>query len=366
MISLRIKLAVTIITILLFPFLAISDISGSAINKPAKKIIDMHAHIAGIGAGDSGCFISDDMKKSWKFRIYMKSLGVSEKEVKEKGDSIIIKRFSEELSQSEYVKAAVVLALDGVIGESGDLDIERTEVYIPNEYVLREISKYDNLLFGASINPYRSDAIKRLDKIAEDGAVLLKWLPAIQLIDPADESLVPFYLRLKELGLPLLIHVGDEHSFTKAKNEYADPQRLHLPLKLGVTVIAAHAGTSGKNNGTDNMERLLPMFDEYPNLYADISSLTQINKIRYLGRLLKHTDIYDRLLYGTDMPLINTGLTSPLFHIFKLSPFELISLFKIDNPWDRDVQLKKALDVPEEIFMNTERVLNLGYEKAGE
>jgi predicted TIM-barrel fold metal-dependent hydrolase len=366
MISLRIRLAVTMAAILLSHFFAINSSNSSETNRPEKKIIDMHAHIAGIGAGDSGCFISDAMKNSWKFRIYMKSLGVSEKEVKEKGDSIIIKRFSEELSQSEYVKAAVVLAMDGVIGESGGLDIERTEVYIPNDYVLRQTRKYDNLLFGASINPYRSDAIKRLDEIAEEGAVLLKWLPSIQLIDPADERLVRFYLRLKELGLPLLIHVGDEHSFTKAKNEYADPHRLHLPLKLGVTVIAAHAGTSGKNDGTDNMERLLPMFDEYPNLYADISSLTQINKMGYLGRLLKHEDIHGRLLYGTDMPLIKTGLTSPLFHIFKLSPIELIALFKIDNPWDRDVLLKKALGVPEDIFMNAESVLDLGYERLGE
>ena len=362
----RIKLALIVAAFLLSHVFAINGICGTGTSKPEKKIIDMHAHIAGIGAGDSGCFISDAMKNSWKFRVYLKSFGVSEKEVKEKGDSIIVERFSEELSQSEYVKAAVVLAMDGVIGEDGNLDMQRTEVYIPNEYVIREIRKYDNLFFGASINPYRPDAIQRLDRAVGEGAVLLKWLPSIQLIDPADEKLVPFYLRLKELGLPLLVHVGDEHSFTKAKNEYADPQRLHLPLKMGVTVIAAHAGAGGKNDGMDNMERLLTMFDEYSNLYADISSLTQINKMRYLGRLLKHKDIHGRLLYGSDMPLINTGLTSPLFHFFKLTPLELIALLNIDNPWDRDVQLKKALGVPEEIFMNTERVLHLGYEKTGD
>jgi predicted TIM-barrel fold metal-dependent hydrolase len=356
-----IKAAVLILLILLVkPGLSSA---GAGAYTPEKKILDMHAHIAGIGAGNSGCFISEAMRNSWKFRIYLKSFGVSEKEVKESGDSIIIKRLSEELSESEYVRAAVILAMDGVVDDKGELDLARTEFYIPNEYVAGEIKKYDNLYFGASINPFRRDAVERLDMAVREGAVLVKWLPSIQFIDPSDKRIVPFYLRLKEHGLPLLTHAGDEHSFTKAKNEFADPQRLHLPLKLGVTVIAAHAGTSGKNEGIDNMQRLLPMFDEYPNLYADISSLTQINKMRYLGKLLKHKNIHGRLLYGTDMPLIKTGLTSPLFHIFKLSPREFISLLKTDNPWDRDVRLKKALGVPEGIFTNADSVIKLGYVK---
>ena len=76
-----------------------------------------------------------------------------------------------------------------------------------------------------------------------------KWLPPIQHIDPANQRLVPFYLRLKELGLPLLSHTGSEHSFTRARNELGDPERLRLPLSLGVTVIAAHAAGSGRNQG---------------------------------------------------------------------------------------------------------------------
>ncbi len=366
MLIFNIKLLTMTAAVLIFLMLLVKpDLSnaGADAYTPEKKIIDMHAHIAGIGAGESGCFVSEAMRNSWKFRVYLKSFGVSEKEVKEKGDAIIIKRLSDELSESEYVRAAVILAMDGAVDDKGELDLSRTEFYIPNEYVAREVKKYDNLYFGASINPFRRDAIERLDKAAGDGAVLVKWLPSIQFIDPADKRLVPFYLRLKELGLPLLTHTGDEHSFTKARNEYADPQRLHLPLKLGVTVIAAHVGTSGKNEGIDNMQRLLPMFDEYPNLYADISSLTQINKMRYLGKVLEYKNIHGRLLYGTDMPLIKTGLTSPLFHIFKLSPRELISLLGIDNPWDRDVRLKRALGVPEGIFTNADSVIKPGYVK---
>ncbi len=347
----------TVFTIVSFIILIFSSPVQSSnknpVQMPEKKILDMHAHIAGIGAGNSGCYISPRMRKSWKFNIYLKSFGVTEKELEEHGDSILIKRFSEELAGSEYVNGAVILSMDGVVNEKGELDLAESEFYIPNDYVANEVKKYENLYFGASINPFRKYAIEMLDKAAKDGAVLIKWLPSIQHIDPADERIIPFYLHMKKLGLPLLTHTGDEHSFTKAKNEFADPERLHLPLKLGVTVIAAHAGTSGENNGIDNMERLLPMFKKYSNLYADISSLTQINKKKYLPRLLEHKHLHKRLLYGTDMPLIKTGLTSPLFHTLSISPTELLALMKTDNPWDQDVKLKMALGVPKELFTNS-------------
>ncbi|MCK7472260.1 MAG: hypothetical protein MZU95_17000 [Desulfomicrobium escambiense] len=65
-------------------------------------------------------------------------------------------------------------------------------MYLPNEFVAGEVRRHPNLLFGASINPLRRDALRRLEQVADDGAVLLKWLPPIQHIDPADRRLVPF------------------------------------------------------------------------------------------------------------------------------------------------------------------------------
>ncbi|RJQ16236.1 MAG: metal-dependent hydrolase [Nitrospiraceae bacterium] len=323
-----------------------------------REIIDMHVHAAGIGAG-SECFISERMRSSLKYKVFLRSFGVTEKEVMEHGDEIIIRKLSEQLSRSEYVRAAVVLAMDGAVDSQGKLDPENTEFYVPGEYVAREVQKYNNLYYGASINPYRPDAINRLDAAAEQGAVLVKWLPAIQHIDPADKRLIPFYLRMKELGMPLLTHTGDEHSFTKARNELSDPKRLELPLSLGVTVIAAHMATTGKNGGEENIDRLLSMFSAYPNLYADLSSLTQINKMRYLRKVLRHTEVHGRLLYGTDMPLPQTGIASPVFHTFKLSPRELISILQTDNPWDKDVALKRSIGFPEEIFENAASVLRI-------
>lgn len=329
-----------------------------------QKVIDMHCHAAGIGAGGSGCFVSDRLRRNWRYRMYVKAFGMTEKELLKEGDGLVLKRLSERLSASRSVSAAVVLAMDGVVDEDGELDRERTEIYIPNEFVAAGIRKYPNLLCGASINPHRRNAVERLQQAARDGAVLVKWLPSIQDIDPSDKRLVPFYLKLVDLGLPLLTHTGTERSFTRSRDELADPERLRLPLSLGVTVIAAHCACGGHTQGMPNYDRFLRLCREYPNLYGDISALTQMNRLGQLLQVLAQPELKGRLFYGSDMPLINTAAVSPFAYPFGLSLRQMIAIARIENPWDRDVALKKALGMGEDICMNAAECLKLGSETA--
>ena len=203
-------------------------------------IVDMHCHVAGIGAGGSSCFVSPRLRNNFRFKIYLRSFGVSEAELQQKGDSLVGDRISESLAQSKYVSRAVLLALDGVVGTDGNLDTNRTEVYVPNEFVAEMAARHTNLLFGASGNPYRRDAIARLEWAKAHGAVLVKWIPPIMAIDPSDPKLTAFYKKMVELKLPLLSHTGKEKSFSSAAEEFGDPDKLRLPLSLGVTVVAAH------------------------------------------------------------------------------------------------------------------------------
>lgn len=325
-----------------------------------EAIIDIHCHAAGIGAGGSGCFVSEAMRRSWRYHIYLKAFRVTEAELLREGDGLILCRLSEQLAQSRRVDAAVILAMDGVVGDDGGLNAAGTEVYIPNRFVAEETRRYSNLLFGASVNPYRRDALERLDRAAADGAVLMKWLPSIQQIDPSDRRLIPFYHRLRELGLPLLTHTGKEYSFTSARNELADPELLRLPLSLGVTVIAAHAASSGRSRGEPNHSRFIRLCGEFPNLYADISALTQLNRLGHLVRLLRHRELHGRLLYGTDMPLPNTPLVSPFAFPLSIPPRRMLAISRIANPWDRDVALKEALGVSGTILGNSARLLGRG------
>lgn len=332
-----------------------SLVSSSASAFESHNIVDMHCHLAGIGAGGSGCFVSDRLRRSWKYRIFLKAFGVTEKEVVRDGDGLLLKRLSETLARSRSVSSAVVLALDGVVDGNGELDRERTEIYVKNEFVAAEVRNYPNLLYGASINPYRNDALERLERAATEGAVLVKWLPPVQNIDPSDGRLAPFYEKLRRLNLPLLTHTGEERSFTRSRDELGDPERLRLALSLGVTVIAAHAACGGRSGGEPNYDRFLRLCGEYPNLYADISSLTQINRLGCLRRVLRQPELRGRLLYGTDMPLINTSVVTPFAFPFRLSLRQMIRISRMENPWDRDMALKKALGMQDDNFTGAVR-----------
>ena len=312
-------------------------------------IVDMHCHIAGIGAGGSGCWVSPRMLSNWRFSLYLRAFGVSKKEVLEKGDVVIGDKISESLARSKYVSKAVLLALDGVIGADGRLDTNRTEVCFPDEFVAAMCARHTNLLFGASVNPYRPDALARLEWAKAHGAVLVKWIPPIMEINPDDPKIIPFYKKMAELNLPLLSHTGEEGSFSRATVDFGDPEKLRLPLSLGVKVVAAHIASSAKYHGERGPDRLARLMREYPNLFTDISALTQINKPGYLKEALTRPEFSGRLVYGTDFPLINTALVSPWFS-FHLSLRQKWQIWWTKNPWDRDVLTKHYLGVPTETF----------------
>lgn len=315
-----------------------------------ENIIDMHVHIAGVGSKNSGCFVSATMRKDWRFKLYLRSFDVSEKEILAQGDMLIADKMSKLLVESHYVSRAVILALDGVVDANGNLDFANTEIYVPNEFVVRAVAQHKNFLFGASINPYRKDAIQRIHWAKEHGAVLVKWIPAIMNIDPSDPKIIPFYRELVKLDLPLLTHTGFERSFPKVNNQYCDPEKLRLPLSLGVKVIAAHIASVGKYSGERSTDRLARLMLEFPNLYSDISSLTQFDKLRYLKEALTRNEFKNRLVYGSDFPLINTALVSPWFYVKRLGIKKAREIASLKNPWDRDVKLKQELGTPSDVF----------------
>jgi hypothetical protein len=321
-----------------------------AVEALPTDIVDLHCHLAGIGAGDSGCFVLARLRSNWRFGFYLRSFGVTEEEVLRQGDHVLADHISKTLDESKYVHKAVALAMDGVVDDRGLLDRNRTEIYVPNEFVAEAAARHPNLMFGASVNPYRRDALERLAWAGEHGAVLVKWIPSIMNIDPGDPPLAPFYQKLADLNLPLLSHAGKERSFSAAADNYCDPERLRLPLNLGVTVIAPHIASMGKYQGERSTDRLAKLMREYSNLYSDISSLTQLNKLPYMKEALTRPEFSGRLIYGSDFPLINTALVSPWFYLGRLTPRQIIAISRTKNPWDADVLLKQALGTPADIF----------------
>ena len=325
------------------PFLPVTPL-------PEVPLVDLHCHAAGIGAGDSGCYVSPRMRSNFRFRIYLEAFGVTESQLREHGDMALLEKLSRDIASSRRVGSAVVLALDGVVDDQGNLDRERTDVYVPNAFVAEGARRFGNLLFGASIHPRRPDALARLDEAVAQGAVLVKWIPSVMDIDPADPRYIPFYRRLAEYRLPLLSHTGPEKSFTSAADALADPHRLRLALDHGVRVIAAHTSPGRSADEGSNLATLRRMMTEYPQLYADISALSLVNRIADLRATLAAPECRGRLVYGSDYPLINTALVSPWYYPLNLTEARRREIASIPNPWDRDVELKQALGVPPEVF----------------
>ncbi|MGK5087086.1 metal-dependent hydrolase [Bdellovibrionota bacterium FG-2] len=271
----------------------------------------MHTHVACLSSQELGrpqefpgedCYVSKQMKKSYKFDIYLKALGVTEEELKQKGNFAVIDRLAAKIVTSTRVKRAVILGLDGwVDSATGVLNREKTPTFVPNSFVLASVRRWQKeglFFYGPSINPNRKDAIEQLEQAKKDGAVLIKWIPSIMNIDPGDLRLKPFYEKMKELGLTLLVHTGKEGTFLDADDKLCDPARLALPLDLGLTLIAAHVATTGSNQGETDFARLGKLFSEVKyrdHLFADISATTQLNHVELFPSFIKYPRFRGRI-----------------------------------------------------------------------
>ncbi len=326
----------------------------NALSAKEFNYVDIHAHAACIDTLDKDCYISPAMKKNIRYKIFMKAFMVTPEELDQHGGALVFKRLSEQVNQSKWVAKTVVLALDGIY-VNGKMDFTRTNVYIPNEFVKKNTDLYENLHFAASINPNRPNALSLVKQAKKDGAVFIKWIPSIMDINPSDPSLIPFYQLLIELKLPLLTHTGKEDSFVWTNNDLADPELLTLPLNMGVTIIAAHVASTGgwgKNSDYNKLRNLFTNPKYRHNLFADISALTQINRVKKIKKIMKDPIFHGRLFYGTDWPLINVKLP---YVGTKLIPYGSYPLFtsltrdqvkQIDaeeNLMDKDVLLKAFL-----------------------
>jgi len=246
------------------------------------------------------------------------------------------------LRSSRYVRRAVLLALDQVYDEQGKPLTEMTGFSVSNEDVLALCRETPEVfLFGASIHPHRRDALEALERCAEQGAVLVKWLPNSQGIDPADRRHLPFYQKMAELGLPLLCHTGFEFALPAIHQAYGNLERLRPALEQGVTVIAAHSGSSGIFINPQALTRFERMLCRYPKLYCDTAALALPNRMEALLWWRGHPELFNRLLFATDFPVPLYALPWFLF----LPRADYIRFAMEHNPFDRMAVLLKGLRV---------------------
>src|SRR3954465_6305577 len=228
-------------------------------------VIDCHVHICATTPGHG--WMSDRLQKSLAFRFMRWRLGIVGYD--EATERQLEAKLAETIDQTNWLDAAVVLAFDAVHDKDGRLDEANTHLYVTNDYVIELANRFPKMLFGASVHPYRKDAVQELERCVAAGAVLLKWLPITQGFNPADERCIPFYEALAHHKLPLLSHTGGERSLPTLDANVADPRLLEPALKRGVVVIGAHCGTRSVPTETDYLGSFMALAHKYEHFYGD-------------------------------------------------------------------------------------------------
>jgi hypothetical protein len=280
-----------------------------------------------------------------------RSIGVTEAPGNLNLDAAYLDRLRSWLDESSLA-GLVVLACDDVHQEDGVPRPDLSRIYVPDEYVLGVARRDPRFLPAISIHPARKDALELLEAGVEGGAVLLKLLPCVQIVDPGLPRYRPFWKRMAELQLPLLAHTGGEFSLPTYRPDLCNPACLKPVLELGVTVIAAHCGAPALPWGRDFSLEFLDLRNSFPNLYGDVSALSQPMHFRTIKRILENPD---RILYGSDYPVVTSVFWSRLARW--ISAGEADRLWKIRNPLQRKLELTRVLGFPERIFSGVYEVL---------
>jgi mannonate dehydratase len=303
-----------------------------------ERIVDLHVHVAGLGGNGSGCWVNPKLASRWhpverlRFELYLGAAGVAEDA---EADERYVARLAEMLAAGMDGARLLLLAFDVCVRADGSEDLEHSMFRVPDEYVCALARRNAGFLACASVHPYRADALARLERAHALGAVAIKWLPSAMGIDPAAPRCEPYYRKLVELGLPLLVHTGEELAvWVEDGQELGNPLRLRPALAAGVTVVALHCASLGAARDLDRADGApRPAFELYRrlaaehgpggNLYGELAALTQVNRDpATLRALLEGTVPHARLLNGSDYPLV---AIDPLTSLGRLVRSELLA-----------------------------------------
>ncbi len=242
-----------------------------------------------------------------------------------RGDAELDRRLAAEYEQHLHaagpIERFVLLAFDAVRTDDGQcppLPHSRadlgSDMYTSNSFVRDLCRRHpQRFLFGASVHPYRPNAVACVEEIFAAGACLLKWIPLHQNINLADPRTRAVLRTCAELGLPVLVHCGDEFTLTTQRPEHRSVRPLLTALRelrhagnMPCTIVP-HAATPVSPFGDRDshhalLEALGGEFADAP-LYADIAALTTWVKTGFLRQLVRRQELHRKLLFGSDFPV---------------------------------------------------------------
>lgn len=188
-----------------------------------------------------------------------------------------------------------------------DAEYELGRKRIPNTEVAEAALKNDDVMIAfASIDPHKGKLGTReaRDLIVNYGIKGFKFHPTVQGFYPKDKLAFPLYDTIAEYKLPMLFHSGHSGFGSGVRGggglrlEYSNPMHLDdVAIRYPDSpIIIAHPSWPWQDEA-------LSVAMHKPNVYIDLSGWSPKyfppQLIQYANTLLK-----DRMLFGTDFPLI--------------------------------------------------------------
>ncbi len=332
----------------------------------AYQTIDIHVHFGSPEDKESGCYWS---KKFEQTAAYAAMLLLTKSLFKKVDMKRIQKHLLGVINGSKHVDKCVLLAMDQVYDENGTVHPEWTHLHVPNHFLVDLSKREERVLFGASVHPYRGDWAEELDYCLENKAVLCKWIPSSQMIDPSHKKCDAFYKRLADHSLPLLCHAGPEYSIpteNNAFNVFNNPKHLRKALDQGVTVIIAHCALPYfwlfDVDYQDDFNEFKKLFEEsYKKgwkLYADLSALTGFLRLQYIEEDVIHLP-HERFVFGSDYPIPLSEISYNKHTDFLSWICFILKAMTIKNPLDKNHILIREMGFKDCVFSNAEKLFSL-------
>ncbi len=315
---------------------------------------DLHVHVAQLhrhAATDRFVLGNGNLY----MRMFLRGLGLSGRSLRQPEANRTIREKLLDWAARSSIDRFVLLAMDGVYDEAGRPDVARTKWLVDNDFVADLAAASEAFLAGASIHPYRKDALDELRRLAARGACLVKWIPSAQGIRLDDPRSMAFYELLAAEGLPLLVHTGNEHTCRPGRNAWNHPALLRHALERGVTVIAAHCGARMFLHERCYFETFCRMARRYERLYGDLAAFGIPTRIGPLRRLQRDEELMAKIVYGSDFP----ALPMTRWFLFSIGASAVREIRAEPNPLERPYRLMRAMGVPEEVFTRAGRLLRL-------
>jgi predicted TIM-barrel fold metal-dependent hydrolase len=314
-------------------------------------VIDGHVHLIGTGAGGTGCWIRLRGTQKALAPVLLASFGLKMRDLaRDDFDELLVGRLLAMIREAG-LRQVLLLAQEDVYTERGERVPDRAAFYVPNERVLELARRHPEFVPAVSIHPARADALDELERCLAGGAAVMKCLPNCQDIDPRLPGYRRFWERMAEAGLPLLAHTGGEKALPVVRPDLADPRVLAAPLECGVTVIAAHCGTTAGYGGQHWFPEFCAMLPKYPRLYGDNSALALAGKGRFVRGMLA-PGVVERIVHGSDLPV--PIQVTPMLLEGRIGLRTWWRLWRTRNSLARDIALKRALGFPEATFTRIE------------